>query len=84
MATQLSATLDTALKLGRGCAPAAGNGAGLVAAHGWLFGRHNGQLVRGRGRHHREAISEENAKEKFPKGSRAVKLYLRYTPQTGL
>jgi alkyl hydroperoxide reductase subunit AhpC len=27
------------------------------------------------------AISDEDAKEKFPKGFRAVKPYLRYTPQ---
>ena len=27
------------------------------------------------------AVSDEDAKEKFPKGFRAVKPYLRYTPQ---
>ena len=27
------------------------------------------------------AVSDEDAKEKFPKGFKAVKPYLRYTPQ---
>jgi alkyl hydroperoxide reductase subunit AhpC len=30
------------------------------------------------------AISDEDAKQRFPKGFRAVKPYLRYTPQPNL
>ena len=35
----------------------------------------------GRGRHHVTATSEKDAKEKFPKGFRAVKPHPRFTPQ---
>ena len=54
----------------------------LAAAHRQLPGRHAGQLEGRRRRdHRRRGVSDEDAKTKFPKGWKAVKPYLRVTPQ---
>ena len=55
----------------------------LAAAHRQPQGRHAGQLEPGRRRHHRLAVSDDEAAELFPNGWNTVRPYLRITAQPG-
>ena len=68
-------------RLDRAQRPGDPPGPRLAAADRRLQGGHPGQLEGRRGRGHRPAVSDEEAKERFPKGFNAVKPYLRITPQ---
>ena len=57
------------------------SGARFHAAHGEARGGDAGELEAGRGRDHRAAVSDEEARERFPEGWKAPKPYLRLVPQ---
>ena len=50
-------------------------------AHRQAQGRHTGELEAGRGRDHLPAVSDEDAKKKYPGGWKTPKPYLRIVPQ---
>ena len=53
----------------------------LAPAHGQAPGRHAGQLEVGRGRDHRRAVSDDEAKTIYPEGWKAPRPYIRIVPQ---